>query len=233
MAVSVHSRRALLSAGLAGGAAAVLAACDSDDHDPAPAAGSPSASGSLALDFDPQDWDSVRDQFNLDPSRPSSRRSSSRRTPRCSTPPSRATATGSAPIPSDPLRVVDLEQAVRTAAAQYAGGQPGQYALTDSTTMGIATMYGGLRLTPGDEVVTTAHDFYSTEDALRLLAERSGATVTQVTLHDDPATATVDDIVGRLAAAVTPRTKVVAVTWVHSSAGVRLPLQEICTALAD
>ena len=35
-ATGVHSRRALLGAGLAGGAAAVLAACDSDDTDPTP-----------------------------------------------------------------------------------------------------------------------------------------------------------------------------------------------------
>jgi branched-chain amino acid aminotransferase len=61
-----------------------------------------------------------------------------------------------------------LEQGIQQAAADYAGGAPGQYALTDSTTMGIATMYGGLSLQPGDEVLSTTHDFYSTEESLRL-----------------------------------------------------------------
>ena len=31
--------------------------------------------------------------------------------------------------------------------------------------MGIATMYGGLTLQPGDDVLSTTHDFYSTEAA--------------------------------------------------------------------
>jgi selenocysteine lyase/cysteine desulfurase len=38
-------------------------------------------------------------------------------------------------------------------------------------------------------------------------------------------------MVARLMAGVTPRTKVVAVTWVHSSTGVRIPVQEIGRAL--
>ena len=107
----------------------------------------------------------------------------------------------------------------------------GQYALTDSTTMGLGLMYGGLALAPGDEVLTTTHDFYSTEESLRLLRRRTGATVSRVTLYDDPAAADVDEMVGRLAAGITPRTKVVALTWVHSGTGVRVPVAEICAAL--
>ncbi len=74
--VSLSSRRALLGAGLAGGAAAVLAACDADD-DPEPASTASTASTDTAAtatsaspsaaSFDPQDWESVRAQFNLDP----------------------------------------------------------------------------------------------------------------------------------------------------------------------
>ena len=47
-------------------------------------------------------------------------------------------------------------------------------------------MYGGLSLSAGDEVLSTTHDFYSTEDALRLLELRTGATVNRVTLYDYP-----------------------------------------------
>ena len=95
---------------------------------------------------------------------------------------------------------IELEDAVRQAAADYAGGAPGDYALTDSTTMGIALMYGGLSLQPGDEVLTTSHDFYSTEDSLRLLEQRTGATVRRVTLYDNPWQATVDQMTTRLLA---------------------------------
>jgi selenocysteine lyase/cysteine desulfurase len=97
--------------------------------------------------------------------------------------------------------------------------------------MGIALMYGGLSLQPGDEVLSTTHDFYSTEDSLRLLEKRTGAKVRRVSLYDNPWQATVDEMVTRLLAGVTSKTKAIAVTWVHSSTGVRLPIQEMSAAL--
>ena len=241
--MSHPSRRALLGAGLVGGAA-VLAGCDSDDRpaaastSPAPTPASPSLTGSStaseapAPGFDPQDWASVQEQFLLDPSQaqfaafvlsPHTRvldAAISGYRDELGTDTESALSTG-----------IDREEAVRTAAAAYHGGVAGQYALTDSTTMGLGLMYGGLDLGPGDEVLTTKHDFYSTEDSLRLLRLRTGASVTQVALYDDPARATVDEMVGRLVGGITATTKVVALTWVHSSTGVRVPVEEICTAL--
>jgi selenocysteine lyase/cysteine desulfurase len=61
-----------------------------------------------------------------------------------------------------------LEEAARAAAAGYLGAEPDQIALTDSTTMGLGLVYARLRLRPGDEVVTTEHEFYATHEALRL-----------------------------------------------------------------
>ena len=80
-------------------------------------------------------------------------------------------------------------------------------------------------------MLSTTHDFFSTEDSLRLLSKRTGATVRRVTLYDNPWQATVDEMTSRLAGRPRPATKVVAVTWVHSSTGVRLPVQEIASAL--
>jgi selenocysteine lyase/cysteine desulfurase len=245
--VHAPTRRTFLGAGLAGVAAAGLTACESEapSADPTPtqsgseastssSAGPPAEPTSTAEipDFDPADWESVRAQFPLDS----------------------AVAQFAAFVLSPHTAQVDAaidfhrhwlgydteaalfggverEDTVRQAAAEYAGGALGDYALTDSTTMGIALMYGGLSLQPGDEVLTTTHDFFSTEDSLRLLEQRTGATVTRVTLYDEPWLATIDEMVTRLVAGLTPRTKVVAVTWVHSSTGVRLPVREISEAL--
>ena len=96
---------------------------------------------------------------------------------------------------------------MRRAAADHSGGTPGQYALTDSTTMGIATMYGGLALSADDEVLSTTHDFFSTEDSLRLLTKRTGATVKRVTLYDNPWQATVDQMTSRLLVAGSARAR--------------------------
>jgi selenocysteine lyase/cysteine desulfurase len=125
------------------------------------------------------------------------------------------------------------EHAVRSAAAAYMGTDAALVALTDSTSMGIGLMYGGLRLRPGDELLTTEHDFYATHEGLRFAALRAGARVRRVALYDDPAAASVDEIVSRLASAVTPATRVVAVTWVHSGTGVKLPVRAIADALGD
>ena len=123
--------------------------------------------------------------------------------------------------------VTDLDLAVATRAAAYLGVGPQNLAFTDSTTMGLALVYGGVKLAPGDEILTTTHDHYATEESLRLRAERDGVKVRRVKLYDDPAQADADHMVATLRAAITPRTAVLAVTWVHSATGVRLPVERL------
>lgn len=126
-----------------------------------------------------------------------------------------------------------LEEEVLGAAAGYLGASPDEIALTDSTTMGLGLLYGGLRLAEGQEVVTTEHDFYATHEALRFRAERSGAVVRRIRLYDEPETASEDGIVGAIVGALRPSTRYVALTWVHSSTGVRLPIRAIADAVAE
>src|SRR5919201_1479923 len=123
------------------------------------------------------------------------------------------------------------EQRVRAAAARYLEVDPDELALTDSTTMGLALLYGGLILDEGDEVVTTTHDFFSTHESLRLRTLRTGARVRKVRLNQNPRTASVDEIVSNVQSALTPKTRALAVTWVHSSTGVKLPIRAIADAL--
>ena len=125
-----------------------------------------------------------------------------------------------------------LEATVRQAAATYMGVQAEETALTDSTTMGLATLYNGLILRPGQEIVTSTHDHYATHESLALKSQKSGVPVRKVQLYQRPATASEDEIVGNLLRAVTPRTRIVAVTWVHSSTGVKLPIPAMASALA-
>lgn len=124
------------------------------------------------------------------------------------------------------------ESAVLRAAADYLGGQATDIALTDSTTMGLGLLYGGLTLQEGQEILTTTHDHYSTITSLQLRAKRTGASLRQVSLYQHPATASKEEIVDALVKAVRPRTRIVAVTWVHSSTGVKLPIRAMADALA-
>jgi isopenicillin-N epimerase len=120
----------------------------------------------------------------------------------------------------------------RAAAAAYMGGAPEHIALTDSTTMGLGVLYGGLALKPGQEVVATTHDHYATHESLRLRAARvGGVKVHKVALYDRPEAVSEEEATRRLLAAVGPKTRVVAVTWVHSSTGVKLPIRRFAAAI--
>ncbi|MGH3062449.1 MAG: aminotransferase class V-fold PLP-dependent enzyme, partial [Gaiellaceae bacterium] len=126
-----------------------------------------------------------------------------------------------------------LEAEVLQGAAAYLGVAPQEVALTGSTTMGLGLLYATLELRPGEEIVTTEHDFYSTHEALRLRARATGASVRRIRLYDEPALASVDAVVEAIGSAVTRRTRAVALTWVHSSTGVKLPVRAIAAALAE
>jgi isopenicillin-N epimerase len=124
------------------------------------------------------------------------------------------------------------EARVRAAAGRYLGARPEAIALTDSTTMGLGLVYTGLRLRAGEAALFTDHEHYSSMEALRFAADRHGARLDRVRLYDNGGTATEGEIVRRLMAGIRPETRVVALTWVHSSTGVKLPLAAIATALS-
>jgi isopenicillin-N epimerase len=125
-----------------------------------------------------------------------------------------------------------LELAVLRTASDYLGVRPVDIALTDSTTMGLGLLYGSIALLPDQEILTTTHDHYATAESLRYRAERTGAKLRRVPLYADPSRATAEEIVTALVGAVTPKTRVVAITWVHSGTGVKLPIRQIADALA-
>jgi selenocysteine lyase/cysteine desulfurase len=125
------------------------------------------------------------------------------------------------------------EREIREAAAVYVGGKPDEVAVTGNTTTGLALLYSGMALRPGQEIVTTTHDHYVTHEALRLRAAHTGATVRKVPLYAVPERTSEDEVVSNLTRAIGPRTRAVAVTWVHSSTGVKLPIKKMAAALAD
>jgi len=126
-----------------------------------------------------------------------------------------------------------LPRKVQQAAATYLGGRPEEVALTDSTTEGLALIYNGLKLNAGHEILTTTHDHYVHHEAIRLATERNGATVRRIPLYDVPAEAWGEQMALRLRGAIRPQTRVVGVTWVHSSTGVKLPVRTLAEVVAD
>jgi selenocysteine lyase/cysteine desulfurase len=180
---------------------------------------------------DLRDWSGVRAQFALDPDRIHLSSFLLAAHPR---PVQKAIERHRSALDRNAVEYLHANEArltgeARAAAGRYLGVPAGEIALTDSTTMGLALLYTRLSLAAADEVLTTEHDFYATHESLRL----SGARVRRVRLYDDPRRSSASEIVSRLRRAVTGQTRVVAVTWVHSSTGVKLPLRAIAEALPE
>jgi selenocysteine lyase/cysteine desulfurase len=229
--VAWSRRDVLVASGVLGGAAAIgsLASCSSGGGSGDAAPRERDAS------LDPSDWASVREQFPLSRDLRHFAVFVLAAHPR---PVAEAIERHRRGLDEDPAGYLAAEEeanevAVREAASRYLGGSPEQVALTDSTTMGLGLVYGGVRITAGDEVLTTEHDFYSTHEALRLRSERTGCTVRRIRLYDDPASADVEQMVERIGRSITASTRVVALTWVHSSTGVKVPVADVARVVAD
>ncbi len=124
-----------------------------------------------------------------------------------------------------------LEAEVRAAAADYLRAKSNEVALTGSTTEGLATIYAGLKLRPGQEILSTEQDHIMTKNSLRLRAERTGATVKTISLYERSDTVTEDQLVDSVVQAVNDKTKVVAITWVQSATGVKMPVAQVAHAI--
>jgi selenocysteine lyase/cysteine desulfurase len=125
------------------------------------------------------------------------------------------------------------EDRVFSAAAGYLGAEPGAVALTDSTTAGLGLVYNGIDIGAGQEFLTTEQNYYSTDESIRLKAEKSGASFRRVQLYDDAASATARGLAQNVLKEVKPATRVVALTWVHSSTGLKLPIRLIADGIAE
>lgn len=120
-----------------------------------------------------------------------------------------------------------LPTKVYNAIARYTNVKPDEIALTQNTTAGLALIYHGLPLKSGDEVLTTTHDHMVHHESIRLACERNGATWRKIALFDSPQTIDADQMVERIRKGITAKTRVVGVTWVHSSTGLKLPIARI------
>ncbi|MEU5116008.1 aminotransferase class V-fold PLP-dependent enzyme [Streptomyces longwoodensis] len=190
--------------------------------------------------YDPGDWNSVRAQFLLSPDLVHLSNFYLASNP---TPVRDAITNYRRAFDENPHSFLDdnmfareedkLWRTVCAEAAEYVGGHADEIALTTSTTMGLALTYNGLRLKPGQEVLTTTHEFYPHHEAIRLATDKWGATMRSVSLYDSSFDFSPDEALDRLRAAVRPETRVFGVAWVHSNTGVRLPMARVADTIAE
>src|SRR4029079_11388208 len=109
-------------------------------------------------------------------------------------------------------RMLDLRKQARVALAGLVGAEPEQISLTGSTTDACTIVLAGLDLQPEDEIVTTTEEHFGLLGPVHV----SGARV--VAVDPDPAA---------VLAAVTPRTRLLALSQVLWTSGAVLPVREL------
>ncbi|MDP9362844.1 MAG: aminotransferase class V-fold PLP-dependent enzyme [Chloroflexota bacterium] len=114
---------------------------------------------------------------------------------------------------------------VRALIAELFGADAAEIALTHSTSEGISTALNGLRWQAGDEVVTTTLEHPGLIAPLCLLAHRFGVRLRYADVaHGE------GDVAGAIAALLSPRTRVVALSHVMWSSGAIVDLPAVAAA---
>ncbi|HZG78658.1 MAG TPA: aminotransferase class V-fold PLP-dependent enzyme [Paenibacillus sp.] len=128
---------------------------------------------------------------------------------------------------------VKFAEACRKAAANYFGVEDHKrITLVDSTTVGLGIVYTGLNIQQGREILTSEHNYYSQQEAIKQLADRTGCTFREVKYYDDIHTVTADEMVSNIMSEVTDKTRVIGATWVHSSTGLKSPIGQLAREIA-
>jgi isopenicillin-N epimerase len=139
-------------------------------------------------------------------------------------------------LEAEPVRFLGREldgrlATVRAAVGDFVGADPDDLALVANATGGANAVIRSLRFETGDEIVTTDHEYNAILNVLRYVAERDGARMVIVGLPF-PAVSP-DDVLDRVLAAVTQRTRLAVISHVTSPTALILPVERIVAELAE
>ena len=111
----------------------------------------------------------------------------------------------------------------------FLGADPEDLAFVPNATAGVASVLRSLRFAPGDELVTTDHEYNAALNMARFAAARDGARV--VVARIPLPTAGPDEVAERVLAAVGPRTRLVLVSHVTSPTALIFPMERLVARL--
>ncbi|HEV8488799.1 MAG TPA: aminotransferase class V-fold PLP-dependent enzyme [Candidatus Limnocylindrales bacterium] len=137
-------------------------------------------------------------------------------------------------IEADPVRFFSREleghlDAARTTLGEFLGADPEGIAFVPNATTAVGTVLGSLRFGPGDELLTTDHEYNATLNSLAAAARRDGARMVVARVPfpvADPGL-----VVEAVLSAVTDRTRLALISHVTSPTGIVFPIAEIVREL--
>jgi len=115
--------------------------------------------------------------------------------------------------------------------ARFVGAEPEELTFVPNATTGVSTVLRSLEFRPGDELLTTNHEYNACRNALDFVAGRSGA---RVAIAEIPfPVESPGRIIEAILQLVSPRTKLGLFDHVTSLTGMVMPIAEIVGALAE
>jgi isopenicillin-N epimerase len=125
-------------------------------------------------------------------------------------------------------RFGDLMLTARTRLAAYLGADARDLVYIPNATTGVNIVARSLarELAPGDEIVTTDHEYGACDRAWRAVCAQTGAVYRRVPIPL-PVT-THDDVIERVWAAVGPRTRVLYISHITSPTALTFPVEALC-----
>ncbi len=126
----------------------------------------------------------------------------------------------------------DLEpkmEHVRQVLGALIGADPADIALVTNATTAVNTVLHSVDFRPGDEILTTNHEYNACINSLNVVAERTGAKVVTAVVPFTVSGAA--DVLEPIVGAVTPRTKLALISHVTSATAIVFPIREIVAEL--
>jgi isopenicillin-N epimerase len=122
-------------------------------------------------------------------------------------------------------RCAELLQPAKEAIARLVRADEADLGFTINATEGINAVLRSMELRAGDELLTTTHVYRAVRQAMKYAADRVGAAVIEVDvplpIHHD------DEIVARIAGAITDRTRMLVIDHVTSPTAVVFPVARL------
>lgn len=120
----------------------------------------------------------------------------------------------------------DLLRQSRLALGKYLHADADDLVYIPNATYGVNIVAHSLQLEPGDEILTTDHEYGACDYTWEFVCKETGARYIHqpipLPIHSEP------EIVGQFWQGVTARTRAIYLSYITSSTALRLPVREIC-----
>jgi len=117
----------------------------------------------------------------------------------------------------------------RDALAELIGADPADVVFVHNATAGVNAVLRSLRLRPGDEILSTSHDYNACRNVVRYVAERGGAAARVINIP--PPIRSPRQLIDATLEQVGPRTRLVMLDHVASPTAIIFPVEELVREL--